>query len=362
MEVSLQSDLYRGRLNPGILEMLDTEGKQLQAIEDLYHILKAQPKYKTAKEPDWKPEDTPITILLWILRRLGTLAAGNPWTIDTWMDCRKTRYRFVIYKHFNRSKFTDDWFFVPLDFLPGLKKRDLPLHDLIIDVIALVNRYNQVPLWDEDGDYSELMSDLIRSRPSSIHQLDQQRLSYTSGPAHEYLRMVRRRVKTANIEDVSKRVKAYDAESARKRSIQWWLRQGIKLARGGENIRPYNYQPHYTESGGAVGPTRYYKFIWTIHESDYVHARAMSLMRDENGSYPPVMFTVAQPGQVIKPLKESDYPIRLCDFMSYGHRHLLSWYREYYFKKQLEETRTPAEVMLENIEKSDIRNLARVRV
>lgn len=361
MEAGIGSDLSRGAFIPALRAMLDTEAKQLQAVEDLYLVLKAQPKYKSLREPCWKAEQPPILVLQWILRKLGPLAGGNLWTIDTWQDRKKTRYRFVIYQHFNRNHFKDDWFFIPLDFLPGLKKRDPVIHDLIIDVVALVCRNNDLPLWDEDGDYSEQMSDLIRNRDSSIEMLDRQRQSYASGPAFEYLKLIRSRISKASLSDCRRRLEDYAAGSQRKQSLRYWLQAGLQLASGRGNLRPFNFLPDYTSCDGAIGPLQYFKFIWSYHENDYVHRTAIGLMRDCGGSYPPVMFSVARPGQRLKPILEQDFPIRLFRFMSYGWKHVLHGHREYYYKKQLDDQKTPSEVLLEQIEGAMIRRMTKQR-
>lgn len=145
-----------------ILNMIDTEEKQLQAIGDLYQIVKAQPKYKNLKDRNWPAETSPLEIIVWLLRKLGPLAEGKEWRIDTYKEGRKTRFRFVIWDGFSSQYIKCDEVHFPLDFLPLLKKRDEELHDMIVDTVALVSRCNKIPIWDNDGDYSDAVTRVLK--------------------------------------------------------------------------------------------------------------------------------------------------------------------------------------------------------
>jgi hypothetical protein len=335
-ELALEQGMWAHReVYSGIIEMADSEEKQLQMIEDLFAIVKAQPRNKNLREPNWASHTPPLEVLYWILKKIGPLAQGNNWTVDTYLDGKRERHRLVVFKEFNGNHFKDDWFFIPVDFLPHLKKRDLPLHDLIVDVVALVTRCNAIPLWDEDGDFSEQMNDLIGGGETNNPYLDAQRTLYTEGLAAEYLRLLHRRSRQAKLDEVAEKLIAYNASSERKECMRYWLRMGIDLARSRKNLRPFSWTPDYMKNDAYVAPHQYYKFVWTYHENDAVKARAMSAMRAAAGSFPPMQISVTLPGQVVKPVHFGEYPLNLYRFMQYGWSLFLGRYREYYYKDRL---------------------------
>lgn len=300
MEIVTLSGLSNSTVIPQIMEMLNTEAKILQAIADLYLVMKAQPRYKAIKEPEWSVAQDPLEVLTWILRKLGPLAGGNPWTVDTWLGKNLERYCYTVFREFNGNRFQDRWFFIPLDFLPALKKRDEAAHDLIIDVVAMVVKHNKMALWDDDGDYSEVVNEFTHwdehYQSLGNEVLDRQRESYKCGPAAQYLALIRRRMRKANMQEIAVRLRRYDAKSQRKEQLRWWLKTGLELAAGGENIFPFEYSPNYMQQDDVVSAYRYYKFVWCIHENDYVHVHAHQNMENASGTYPPMHFSITRPG------------------------------------------------------------------
>lgn len=341
--------------------MIDTEVKQLQAIEDLYGIVKAQPKYKLLKEPNWKAETPPIQVLTWLLRKLGPLAKGNRWMIDTYQQGKKTRYCLVVWKNFYSYDLKYQEQYLPLDFLPALKKRDQPLHDLIIDTVALVSKCNKIPLWDEDGDFSEQL-DVIRNAPIRTGNtvLDRQIISYTNGPAAEYLRLIKRRRRQVTVKGVKDAITAYNDNSDRKGYMKIWLRKGIDLAADSEHLGPWNFTPHHV-AGNPISPDRQYKFIWSGHTNDVVFKRTQDKMKRDAkiGDFYPVMYSITKPGAKVLPLKIERYafPTFLSNFMDWGERLIFHRYREYFIKDQYKKQETPAETLLEVIERMELEEL-----
>ena len=310
-----------------LLSMVNTEAKQLQAIEDLYAIVKAQPKYKTLKEPRWPAETNPTTVIYWLLRKLGPLAKGNNWTIDTYQHAGRMRFRYVQYKHYHAQLIKNREEFMPLDFLPDLKKRDLPLHEMILDLVALVSKYNRVPLWDRDGDFSAGLEKL-RAKKFAGRQQE----LYTTGAAAQYLRDIHSRMKTISPADLYVKLQAYRTTSQRKIDVCRWINKGIRLASTHEHIGTYSYVPNYT-AGKAVSPFRRYKFVWSLQSEDLVRKAAfVKLSKGED--YLPVMFSIAKPGQKLPPLLTGDFPVDLYSFMSTGVAIVMWRYRAYFYKEK----------------------------
>lgn len=340
-----------------LLATVDTEEKQLQAIQDLYQVLKAQPKYKDVKEPNLKAEMRPLDVLRWILRKLGPLAEGNHWTIDTYRSGRKIRYRFIVFSHFTQYNLKHGEIYFPFDFLPTLKNRDRPLHDLIVDVFALVSRCNKLPLWDEDGDYSEELKKLRREKKSTGNSiLDTQVFSYAKGPAAQYLALLKQRRKMATLAGVRKKLNAYVDDSDRKGNIKSWLRNGLYVAEQRMTLDPWTYVPHHL-TGNPIGPFRQYKIVWSVHDNDVIHLRASSRLKKDatSGDYYPVIYTAARPGERLAPAPSSQFPSGFYWFLENGRRILFTRYHEYFYKQAFKVQETPAEAFLQRIEAAELR-------
>jgi hypothetical protein len=300
-----------------ILGIVDTEEKQLQAILDLYAIVKAQPKYKDLKEPNWTESHTPVDVLYWLLRKLGPLAQGNDWFVDTYKQGNRNRYRFVVYRFYHSQKVKSQEEYMPLDFLPFLLKRDKPLHDLIVDTVALVSKCNKVPLWDEDGDFSEQMERLLSAGGNTGNDvLDAQYKCYKNGVAAQYLRLIKRRRKVVTTSSVQELLAAYSPESERKRFAIRWIASGIRMAEWKESINKYSYVPNYL-TGTPITPYRLYKFVWSLHKNDYVRIHAYQKYKkdEKSGFILPRLFSVTHPGEVMKPMLSGLFPELLYDFM-----------------------------------------------
>jgi hypothetical protein len=341
-----------------LLRAVDTEEKQLQAIGDLYLVLKAQPKYKNLKEPRLTVDARPLDVLRWILRKLGPLSEGNHWTVDTYRSGSKLRYRFVVYKHFTAFDLKHGKVYFPFDFLPALKNRDLHLHDLIIDVFALVSRCNKLPIWDEDGDYADQLKKLrLEKKSTGNGVLDAQIFSYTKGPAAQYLALLKQRRKMVTVAAVRKRLNAYVDDSDRKGHMKIWLRKGLYVAQQRRTIEPWSYVPHHLP-GNPVGPQRQYKVVWSVHDNDVIHSRASSRIKKDrqSGDYFPVIFTAARPGERLKPAPAgSDFPSDFYWFLEIGRRILFTRYHEYFYKQAFKAQETPAEAFLQRIEAAELR-------
>ncbi|MEN6290470.1 MAG: hypothetical protein ABFD07_00435 [Methanobacterium sp.] len=339
-----------------LMKTVDTFSKQLQCIEDLYLIVKAQPRYKNLKEPNWSEDTNPLQIIYWLLRKLSPLARGESWTVDTYNDNGKIRFRFVTYKYYNSNELKNREEFIPMDFLPMLKKRDLPLHNMIIDTVALVSKINKVPLWDEDGDFSEGLKELSNSTFLS-KSVNRQMYSYIKGTAANYLKHIKNRRKVVTREILLKQFNSYIANSERKRSMIWWVRRALDLTSYNQTIQKNTYIPNFMPCN-VVSPYRMYKFVWSLHDNDILKKKAWRNLKidDQYGSYLPLKFSIAKPGEVLLPIVPDPFPLRLYEFMSYGHSAFLWRHRQYFYKNMLNEQLTPSESFLEKIDLHDINN------
>jgi len=359
--ISGNNDIYP--MPAGLLEIINTEAKQLQCIEDLYAIVKAQPKYKNMKEPQWTIDSSPIEVICRLLRKLSPLAKVGRWTVDSFVDKadpNKLRYRFVAYKYYSSNELRDSEEFLSLDFLPFLKDRDIAMHDMIIDTVALVSKANKVPLWDEDGDYSLCMKELGSSccLGNNNHVLMQQYASYFGGVASQYLKLIKSRRRVITIEMIRAQVLKYRITSWRKRRVIYWVQAALELAEKGGCIADHTYVPHY-KKGTPWTPYRSYKFIWSCHQNDCIHKRANSVLQKDlskYGIFVPLMFSIAKPGQVFKEIKGSVFPVKLYDFMRDGISIFLWRHRTYFYKEMMNAQETPAETLLERIELAEIKD------
>lgn len=324
---------FEVKKSKGILASIDTEEKQLQAIHDLYEIMRAQPKYKAMKEKDWHPETTPITIILWLLRKLGALADGEQWMIDTYKEKGKTRFRFVVCRYYSNYYVKGDSQFMCMNFLPYLLKKDKPLHDLIIDIVALVSKCNKVPLWDEDGDYSVILAKHIKDRTASKFESMQ---TYVSGPAFQYLRHIKARRRKVTYDLVENAVKAYNNNSQRKQILTWWIRNGLNLTTKKKDISQSTFIPNY-ETRSVLTPYQSYKFIWSDFDRDPLEKGFDKFYSKYEKRYPPLEFSIVYPGEVYKPVQKDKFPILLDDFMRSGINYFKGTFHDYFYKKMLKE-------------------------
>lgn len=332
------------------LKMIDTEEKQLQAISDLWQIIKAQPKYKTLKEPNLSAQDSPSQVLQYILKKLGALANGLEWNIDIYSEGRKLRYQFVVKKYYPNHQVRGNAHFMALDFLPALEIKDKQLHDIIIEIVALVSKKAFVPLWDEDGDYSAaekyLWSNVEKEYSSSRIIANYEH--YTHGKPPEYLKKINSRKKVATQHSVYAACKGYNWKSDRQRQIAYWMRLGMRLAEAKDCIENHTYIPEFdTEKERCITPYRNYKFIWSNHNNDLVNARASKCWKDDDkrfGKYRPISFTITKPGEKMQPIKVSQFPIMLDEFLGLGEYYFQRKYEQYFYKDTLRKTYSPWEI------------------
>lgn len=357
-------DLLRGTKsdrNLHLIAMVDTEEKQLQAISDLWAIVKAQPRYRKIKSPKITVETEPVEVLHWLLKKLGPLAGGKEWTVDTCQVNGKARYRFIAYAFYHAQRVRGRCVFIPMDFLPYLEKRDRLLHDIVVDTVALMNKYVKVPLWDEDGDFSEAINELFgdqKMRDSLTMRRQRFGVIYNKGIARRYLELFRKRSRTVTPNSLAELVSGYVPASQRKRVMVWWVCRAIDMAREKDHIGNYSVVPNYLGERKPLTPFRTYKFVWSVHKNDPVAELSYNNVYgdiERYGRYLPVAFSVALPGERLKPIRQAAFPERLDEWMGKG----LYWltggpYERYYYKNSYNENLTPSEKWMESMENNEI--------
>lgn len=338
-------------------EMFGTEAKQLQAIEDLYGVLKAQPAYKKIKEPSWNADTLPFQVITWLLKRLGRLAQGRRWTCTEYKVKGRSRYAFSIYEYFHSQKVMPRSFHQCLDFLPTLEQKDKPLHDLFVDTIALVSKNCHIPFWDEDGDfeieYRKLIKE-VKSLPSDYVRMntkERQTWIYSWGPAARYLRLLKQRRHDVTPQHIYSKMSRYKFVSQRQRFARGLFRWALKLK---GNMRDYTLIPAHRPN--AVTPYRLYKFVWSDSKHDIVESKAWKrLEHDQNhsGRYLPVRYITSKPGQVFDKFPETDkFPEDLCQWLRWFEVVLFgAGQRDYYYKDYYDSSETPTERYIEWIQK-----------
>lgn len=358
--------------------LVDTEDKQLSLIEDLYAILIAQKAIKF-NEPKWSEYTEPFAIIRWLCRKLAKLAKGEYWFIDTYMEGKKTRYEFVIMKWYSHQYVDATDKHVPLDFLPYLKKRDEPLHDCIIDMIAFASRTCKIPLWDEDGDYSEGLAALnadfktedfgILGRLPIIDfdfmpdAIERQRLIYRKGLAAQYMKLIKQRRKLVTRQDVWDKAMKCNWKSDRLLYIKNWIINGMELCSQGGDIKKYTRLNNYRKEDDSKlrTPYRRYKFTWAWSPNDfiakYVDEKLGEYYRSSN--YHSVMHTSAKPGQKLKPLVIEKYgqsfPEKLDRWMHSGLSIFCGGHHKYYYGKLFDKNLSPTEKLMQLIDEGKIK-------
>ncbi len=337
MELALTSGNTSLSPTKGLLGIVDTEAKQLRAIEDLYAIMVAQPKYQKLGGKQWNPTVEPLAVLQWILRKLGALADGEDWTIDTYQEGRKTRYCMVISRgysanySYNLLPVKGLMEHIPLEFLPDLLKRDKPMHDLIVDTVALVAKHNEVPLWDSDGEYAESVNQVLTDPYYQNDFYHHRVATYRDGAAAAYLKLLNSRLRVKP-EDIKEQVRLYKTTSQRKERMVWWVRRGLEVAAYKQTIAGNTYIPAYEPRKNIRTPYHLYKFIWSTWERDPVAELARERLDAlKQAYYSTVSYTVTKPGQVMQPFKMDRFPTVLDHFMNTGRALFSSTHHDYFF-------------------------------
>lgn len=417
-EAYFKFGLKNGYSEQPIMQIVNTPALQLQAIEDFYNIVIAQPCYAKLKHPQWRETDSPFKVLNYYLRKMGRLTKGRPWHADTWQDGEgKTRFRFVVKEYFKDiSGYLE--YIMPIDFLPQLKQRDSALHDIVLHLLALVAKTCHLPLWDADGDFSEAIKYLISAadpanktplllgemdlaedwsisrtekRPYSnrhnryllnhevklLEHVDAdrnsnalwrngrvlaQRENYRHGPAAYYLQHMKALGATVTIKSVEELVYSYGNWGTKiKQRILWWVKAGVELAKKGGNLQQFTYLYNYKgHPDKAITPYRNYKFVWSTHPADFVQVWAANrVTKDKNAGglkYAPVKYSIAKPGEALKPLTSSDFPNKLSLWLDEMRKLLNNKSSATYFGTWPDGPLTPAERFIKQIEEAEIKN------
>lgn len=350
--------------------ILDTEEKQCQCILDLMAILTAN--NDKLKPPVFPPEATWIDMVKWLLRRLGPLAKGNPWFVDTYHEKGIERYRFCVYKYYHSQRVDSLIYHIPLDFLPWLEPRDPKLHELIVCTIALLCKQCNLPLWDEDGDYSEAQKTVFGEKYSDTWVVNKlQRRSdnfetqghiYKAGYSLKYLALIRRVKRTVTPGTIHALLREFNKISQRKHYMICIMKQALQMAITGDDIRDYTLIPSYEarDDMRPITPLRTIKFIWSEHPHDEVSKeadKAFEQDRQKYGKYLPLAFTITKPGEKVtlpknegKPdgyYRTNAFPEDMWTFFrelsTHIHRH-----RAYYYKNsKLDNDTTPSERLMQ---------------
>jgi len=349
---------------------IQTKADLLQCIEDMYLIVKAQPKYKKLNDNKFKANTPPAVVLQWLIRKLAILANGKEWTVDTYMDGKKKRFLFVIYDYYKSQDVTTRNYHIPLDFLPNIKKKDALLHDLIIETVAMNSRFNKIPLWDEDGEYSKHLEHLLKQKAKPVEYKNlgitemsvtqRMQLLYTKGPASEYLALIKKRRKVADVwtvgEIFQKWLRSKKELSQRELYLKYMFREAAEAAETKEDIRKFQYVPEYRgQHKHAVAYDRY-KYIWSNHNNDYLYKMHDKYEMYGHSEYLPLMFEKVYPGKAIKGWKHNHYPEILCGLFKRMYScFVVGSHVFYYYKNQMKEQLTPGEQLLAKIESSTLK-------
>ena len=353
-----------------LVSLIQSPADLLQCIEDMHSIVKAQPKYKKLNDNRFKADTPPIVVLQWLLRKMAVLANGKEWTVDTYKEGRKTRFLFVIYDYYHSQNVTTRDYHIPMDFLPNIKKKDALLHDLIIETVAMNSRYNKIPLWDEDGEFSEHLKQLFKQKGKPIQYKNlgitemsvtqRMQLLYSTGPAAEYLALIKKRRKVADLSTVGtifqKWLHSKKELSQREWCLKHMFQRAAEAAEMKEDIRTFQYVPEYRGKHQHDVAYNRYKFIWSNHNRDYLYSMHDKYEKYDGVEYLPLMFERIYPGKAMKGVNKSDYPEVLCGLFKTMYSCFVSGgFIYYYYKNQMKEELTPGEQLLAKIESSTLK-------
>lgn len=335
-----------------------------QCLNDLWSIVKAQPKYAKVSDNKFSKQSSPYEVLAWLLRKLGALTNGKEWTVDYYYENGVKRYCFVQYDFFNSQKVYGSGFFAPIDFLPYLEKKDITLHNLIVTMLAALIRFNNMPTWFNHPVLSKKLQELkelkiVTKDYPNLGIMDltangRQQLVYTVGHAGKYEKLLTEmsaKVEITNIHDAY-----YDFARARKRSlsqreiaIRYFAEEVINLATEGKEMATFNYQPVYEEQRENVKWR--HAIVWSRHHNDYLQRSY-----DDDNRYVwqlPKKFSITKPDQEMQPINSSKYPEDIELLFKYFSSHFTSRFSSFYYKNESSDY-TPAELLLNEIIKNNL--------
>ena len=310
---------YQGRFQ----DLIPDEQTQMKLIMDMYPILKKHPKFNEHQK-QWNDHTKSWEVLNWIAQKLNAIAGEN------WMVARNYEdemdFHIMVYQDYD----TDSNFHaLPLSFLPKLKTINRKLHDIIISMVALIEKHTGAQKWDdgygdmalsvmnEDWKYNRNEMDLDKEE---LENFNKTITAYSKGFPKQYLNKINR--DKATTEQIEIKIEKFKPATEMEHKFLHWLKMGLKLLNVKGHLAGFSFNPDdpMNENENPLTPDKYICFIWDWNDKLYEYHN--SYIQNDYQNYGVLPFYECQVWTKTSPqihdLEMSDFPMAITKFFSEG--------------------------------------------
>lgn len=234
---------------------------QCKLIRDIYPILKIHPQFKEHKK-QWEANTKPLEVLNWIAEQFNSFNIN--WIIAN-DDETKNNYHIVIYQQYNT---VTNFYAMPLSFLPILKQKNLILHDLVIALIALINKHTSIDKWDSG--YGAMAAETMRDEwkynrdEMELNETETERYelavrAYKKGFPYEYAKLINKDKST--LIQLEREIHLFSPSDKMETDFSGWIKQGLEVLRLNKTIHSFCFNPN-DPVGNHLTPDKYFCFVW----------------------------------------------------------------------------------------------------
>lgn len=240
--------------------IFDSEGKQLQAILELRNIL----KYYEISIPDLNKNTPTWKVLSAILEKLhGLIPDDFQWEV---IDSPDYLIR-IFYKYLDMGEY--DFYIIPLEYLPRLKKQNHKAYNLILLMINLLNKHCNMPHMDMDERMLDWFEDLIEEE-KAMPDPDENMISHYSDIIDAYSKEPSLYADCItqlkfSIDDFTQMLARFNPENELEAEIFKWCLKGYELIRSGWEYRDFLDYEHEDDCDG-INPFAYMRFVWSVED------------------------------------------------------------------------------------------------
>lgn len=317
-----QVDLHRGRE----IEFLHDKELHLVVVAGLYPIIQKHPNFQDRN--DWCKSTDVREILIWLIDQMNRFVdSKNNWVLTKLND--EQEYSVIIYHEYDTGE--TGYYAIPLSFLPDLEARNEQLHEIVVDLLALLKSkagingwYDQWGEWAmdwlleeyymrlRDGDFNE-DEELKTHWEHTIHE-------HTEGTAIHYEGLLTGNNTT--IQQLEMKVSRFKPADQLDHSFYDWILDGIDLVHTNKSLQYFSFDPSDPNLLGEnpIMPVSYCFYTWDFDNQFHkCMEEQLNCTWQEFGASP---FTsceiIRQEDKLFKLPEVSDFPKRLTEFMLTG--------------------------------------------
>lgn len=316
--------IQQGRSGHTINDFLKNSTLHEKLVRNLYAIIKNHPKF--IDKTNWNKSTTIQEVLLWLIDQFNNLIGLEyEWRIVC--DSDEENYRVVTY--YEHDIDSSVYYSIPLSFLPLLKKRNKILHDIVVDMLALIKSKISIDCWyDEYGEWAlEWIRDDFQNRIDDEDLKPEEKKHwkntieiYTEGVAVEYEGLLIEN--TATVKSLEKTVGKFEPKTQTEELFFLWIIDGISLLKEKGSIHDFCFNPSdpYMDEDNPLMPNRYIFYAWNFDDQYYnCYESCLQSTFNEYGTLPFISWELTKPeSKTFNIPKQSSFPKMLTDFFSKG--------------------------------------------